>query len=505
MNKHGTRTLAMGLALAAMWPAALDARAYAPEAASVEAAVATFQEDAEERVYREARRAITREQFDRAIELFSRMRTDFPQGRYAPESYYWQAFSLYRLEGYREALSLLEAQLASYPEARINDDARELELRLRGQLARRGDAQSAAIALRSVEAALAQSAISAQQALTGSQAEMRREALAMSAAATDPSRHALAREMAMREGRSNRRQQQACPDNDVQEAALQALMQIDTDRALPILRRVLEKRDECSVALRKQAIFVLSQHDVEDAEDLMIDVARNDPDDEVKESAVFWLSQVGTERALDALIDILESSEDADLHENAIYAVSQHRSARAGELLRSIALDRSKSSRVREQAIFWLSQHRDNASADFLIELYGQLDSEALKENVFFALSQVNDPRAVDWMLERALDDGESIELRKQALFWAGQQRSVDLARLDGLYGRLRDREMKEQLIFLYSQRSESEAIDALIRIAREEEDRELRKNAIFWLGQSNDERAIEFLLEIIGDPDGGQ
>lgn len=502
MNRHGTRTLAMGLALAAMWPAALDARAYAPEAASVEAAVATFQEDAEERVYREARRAITREQFDRAIELFSRMRTDFPQGRYAPESYYWQAFSLYRLEGYREALSLLEAQLATYPEARINDDARELELRLRGQLARRGDAQSAAIALRSVEAALAQSAIATQQAMTGSQAEIER-ALARSAVASERSRRDVARTLASRE--SSSRQQQACPDNDVQEAALQALLQIDTDRALPILRNVLQKRDECSVPLRKQAIFVLSQHDVEDAEDLMIDVARNDPDDEVKESAVFWLSQVGTERALDALIDILESSADADLHENAIYAVSQHRSARAGELLRSIALDRSKSSRVREQAIFWLSQHRDNASADFLIELYGQLDSEDLKENVFFSLSQLNDPRAVDWMLERALDDAESIELRKQALFWAGQQRSVDLARLDGLYGRLRDREMKEQLIFLYSQRSEPEAVEALIRIAREEEDRELRKNAIFWLGQTNDERAIEFLLEIIGDPDGGQ
>ena len=62
----------------------------------------------------------------------------------------------------------------------------------------------------------------------------------------------------------------------------------------------------------------------------------------------------------------------------------------------------------------------------------------------------------------------------------------------------MQNREMKEQLIFVYSQRHESAALDALIKIAKTEQDRELRKKAIFWLGQSHDPRAAQVLLEII-------
>jgi hypothetical protein len=57
---------------------------------------------------------------------------------------------------------------------------------------------------------------------------------------------------------------------------------------------------------------------------------------------------------------------------------------------------------------------------------------------------------------------------------------------------------MKEQLIFVYSQRKESAAVDKLMDIVRTEQDRELRKNAMFWLGQSRDPRVPDFLLEMI-------
>jgi HEAT repeat protein len=62
----------------------------------------------------------------------------------------------------------------------------------------------------------------------------------------------------------------------------------------------------------------------------------------------------------------------------------------------------------------------------------------------------------------------------------------------------MQNREMKEQLIFVYSQRHEAAALDQLIRIAKTESDKELRKKAIFWLGQSHDPRAAQVLLEII-------
>ncbi|MGH7542147.1 MAG: HEAT repeat domain-containing protein, partial [Gemmatimonadota bacterium] len=136
-------------------------------------------------------------------------------------------------------------------------------------------------------------------------------------------------------------------------------------------------------------------------------------------------------------------------------------------------------------------------NSQFLIDLYASLDSANLKEKVFFSLSQRGDPGAIDWLIARARDSSEEVEVRKKALFWAVQG-GADLTLLDGLYESLPDREMKEQVIFLYAQRDGSEAVGRLIEIARAEQDPELRKKAIFWLGQTGDERAAQFLLELL-------
>ncbi|HXG71898.1 MAG TPA: hypothetical protein VNJ04_14920, partial [Gemmatimonadaceae bacterium] len=92
----------------------------------------------------------------------------------------------------------------------------------------------------------------------------------------------------------------------------------------------------------------------------------------------------------------------------------------------------------------------------------------------------------------------ENEELRKKALFWAGQS-GVEIAELVRLYDRMESGEMKDQLIFVYSQRSrETAAVDKLFAIARTDRDAERRKKAIFWLGQSRDPRVQQFLLDLI-------
>lgn len=470
------------------------------------------QEPPEEDAYRRAREAVVRGQFERAAELFAELRERFPESRYGAESMYWEAFAQYRMDNLRAALALLEARRASNLSARVAEDSRDLELRIRSMLGRRGDAQAAARALQEAEMALAavagraelgRSVRLAQEALAAEELAARQALLARGldemAERSVADRAAMAMEIAAVRA-STERMQEACED-DVRHAAIQAVMQMDPERAIPLLRGVLEQRDECAVSLRKQAIFVLGQHEAGLVEDLIIDVARNDPDAGVQEAAVFWLSQVGSERAAAVLAEILESSDNPVLQENAIFALSQHRSDRAGEVLRGYALDSSKPERAREKAIFWLSQHPDHADADFLIELYGQLDTPALKEHIFIHLAQLNDPSAANWVLERAMDSGEDPEVRRQALFWAGQQPGLELGRLEGLYGRLADRGMREQLIYLYAQRDEPERVDRLIEIARVEEDPELRKAAIFWLGQTGDQRAIDFLVELLDDP----
>jgi len=75
------------------------------------------------------------------------------------------------------------------------------------------------------------------------------------------------------------------------------------------------------------------------------------------------------------------------------------------------------------------------------------------------------------------------------------------VADLTSLYNTMDEREMREQLIFVYSQREEPAAVDKLLEIARRDSDAELRKKALFWLGQSDDPRAAKALQDIIEQP----
>ena len=153
---------------------------------------------------------------------------------------------------------------------------------------------------------------------------------------------------------------------------------------------------------------------------------------------------------------------------------------------------------LREKAIFWIGQHSSAENAQFLRELYESTDDVGIKERIVFSLSQMGGRGNADWLLEIAVDPDEPIEVRKKAIFWAGQSGGISIERMTELYERMPDRELKEQMIFALSQRHEDEAVDKLIDIARNEQDRDLRKKAIFWLSQTNDPRVAELLLELI-------
>jgi HEAT repeat protein len=288
--------------------------------------------------------------------------------------------------------------------------------------------------------------------------------------------------------------------DDVQTAALNALQQMDSEKALPILRRVLARRDEGSECLRRKAVFIVSQQNGREAEQILLDAARSDPDSEVREQAVWWLSQVNSPSAVTALDSILRSATDPVLQDKAIFALSQQESPKARQALKDFALRSSVSDDLREKAIFWIGQGNDPDRLEFLKTLYGQLKAESLRDKILFSISQIEGKASSEWLLGVASDVNENIELRKKALFWVGQS-DYPMSELSTLYDRMPSREMKEQLIFVYSQRSEKAAVDRLMQIASSEKDAELQKKAIFWLGQSGDPRVPEFIASLLEKP----
>ena len=94
-------------------------------------------------------------------------------------------------------------------------------------------------------------------------------------------------------------------DDDERTAAINALLQMNAESAVPILKQVLAKRDACSAGLREKAVFLLSQKRTAETEDIMLGVVKNDPSREVRKKAVFWLGQVNTDKAAAALEQML--------------------------------------------------------------------------------------------------------------------------------------------------------------------------------------------------------
>ncbi len=425
-------------------------------------------QDSADSLYRAARRALNRNEYRAAAELFREIAQRHPRSSYAADALYWEAFALYRTggtEALRSARDRLDEQDRRYADAgtRRSGDARTLAARIDGELARRGDAEAAA---------------RVNVAAAGPQAAGPR------ATPTGPP--------------------SGCPgeddENDPRMAALNALLQMDADNALPILKKVLERRDACSVGMRRKAVFLVAQKRGTETETILLHAVRSDPDRQVRENAVFWLSQVPSERTAVILDSLLRHSADREIQEKALFALSQHRSARGGEALRAYAIRADAPTELREQAIFWLGQRRSDETAAFLRDLYTRLTERPLREKIIFSLSQQKSAENSRWLLDRARDEREDLELRKQALFWAGQG-GAPIADLVAAYDRMPDREMKEQLIFVYSQRKDPAAVDKLFDIARRDPDPELRKKAIFWLGQSRDPRAVQFLGDLINQP----
>jgi HEAT repeat protein len=462
---------------------------------------ASFPEDPADSLYRAARRSLSENDFSRAAGLFHEITTRFPRSNYAPDALYWEAFSLYRSGGasnFRTALARLQDQQTRFPRAATTGDADALTARVRGELARLGDtraaetvAREAARAARAPRAETAPKSTVSARSRTAPVPTAAPRASAQTTSATSATPAAAAHPAAAVRG---------CPeaaDDDTRAAALNALLQMDADQALPMIRQVLARHDACSASLREKAVFLLSQKDTPEAQNTLLSVARSDPNTEVRKTAVFWLFQVPSEQSVEILERTIEDSGDLETREAAAFALSQHASPRASQILRTVAEKGSYPTDLRGKAIFWLGQQSVAENAPYLRSLYGRLDQEELKAATLFSLARMPGKGNEAWLMSTAQNEREPVALRAKALFWAAQG-GASAGQLASLYDRFSLREMREQVIFGLSQKGGSEAANKLISIARTERDPELRGKAVFWLSQSEDPRVVQVLTEIV-------
>ena len=198
----------------------------------------------------------------------------------------------------------------------------------------------------------------------------------------------------------------------------------------------------------------------------LVQLARNAPLG-TRRNAVFWLGQNGDPRGLRTLHTVIEDAKEDD--------------------------------RVRKHAIFSLGNSDEVPASehDYLRAVYARLESDGLKESVLQAMSSDN-AAGGQWLIERALDSRESLEVRKSALFWAGQREATATADLVALYRDINESNLREHAIFVLSQRQDDAAVDALMRIARGDANSRLRGKALFWLAQKHDPRVTKLISDLV-------
>jgi HEAT repeat protein len=409
--------------------------------------------DPADSLYRLARVALNDGDFKRAAALFALVSDRYPDSEFAPDALYYRAYALYRSGTSREleqAVTALDLQATRYPKAGTISDAKQLRASIRSEQAKRGSPEAG-------------------------------EEIA--------------------QGAETLKNEKRCPtdDDDMRLAALPGLMQLDADQVLPVLRKLLERKDACSVSLRRRAVYMVAQTKEEERSDILLGVASTDPSPEVRREAVRYLGDVNTERAARALDSILFNASDSDMRERALYALAQHRSSSARMSLRRFAEMPSVATELRARAIYYIGQTRRTGDEnDYLRGLFWKTASPDLREAVIQAVASQKTPDRTAWLLSIARDKDQEIVPRKKALFYASQT-GVEVKELLPLYEEFAGQtEMQDQMLYVYAQRKEGEATDKLLQIARGEKAPELRKKAIFWLGQRKDPRVKQFLLDLL-------
>ena len=98
-------------------------------------------------------------------------------------------------------------------------------------------------------------------------------------------------------------------DEDIAEIAVEGLLNAPPERALPLLKKVLQSQHSDKV--KKRALFVLSQLDQDAAFDAVVDVAKTSGNAELRQEAIRMLGVSGEARAIERLRDMYASSKDA--------------------------------------------------------------------------------------------------------------------------------------------------------------------------------------------------
>ncbi len=394
-----------------------------------------------------ARKALDQQRYREAAQLYAEIRAGAATEAAIGDALYWEAFARYRLgqtAELQQALALLERQAADYAGAATAAEGETLAARIAGELATRGEP-------------------------------------------------AAAREIYELADQDRQRE-------ETRVAALHALAQMDPQKALPILAKVVRDRSGSSPGLRENAAVILCR--MEGGAAVLLDLLPTETDPAMQEMLIMCLGEMGDDRTYTALADLLQRSDDPRLGAIIVLSLGRHEDPRAATLLAAIVRDQRRAPDVRANALLGLGNAHEEQAAALAAEILRQPDQpEQMLEVSLMTLARSEGERGAAALLQVAQDPAANDDVRAMALYQAGVNGLVDVAELRRIYESTDNGNLRIQVCHVLSQMDDQPgALDLMLHIVRTEPDPEIRQNAVFWIGQFDDPRAADALLEIINE-----
>jgi HEAT repeat protein len=271
-------------------------------------------------------------------------------------------------------------------------------------------------------------------------------------------------------------------DEELADIAVEGLMSAPPDRALPLLKKVLQGNH--STKVKKRALFVLSQLGNDAALDVVIDAAKGSPDPELRAEAIRMLGVSGENRAIERLREIYAQSKDPHEKRQIIEAwlVADRK-----DLVLASARNETDSS-VRAKAI----------------ETLGALDASAELKQLFDVTQDDDNRRAIiqalgvagnsDALAQIAGDAKLPEATRKQALQSLGVAGADD--KLVQLYKQATTQDLREAALQGLIVAGDSDGVLDLYRSAKTVEEKKALLRTLSVMGDDSAIEAIEGELD---------
>jgi len=287
-------------------------------------------------------------------------------------------------------------------------------------------------------------------------------------------------------------------DQNMRADALNSLAQMDPPGALPLIKNILARKDECSVELRRRAVFILGRRGDAEAATLLGVTAKTDTSVSVRSDAISWLPKLQGDAGVAVLEDLLRTEQNEAIQRSVVRTLTSSDNPKARSSMRALIDRKDASLNLRIEAINSFNNDRTTADdAAYLRNLYGRADNDRIKDAIIGALARIGGQENTDFILAIVKNTNESSQLRSAAISRM-MRPNMPVADWAKLYDAADSRNIRMRIVDQLDRRQETEAADKLFDIAKNSTDAQVKNQAFQALLRRKDERTKQLLNDLL-------